>query len=331
MSTPQLSTFRMHLIARNEKLEYLLNFLSAAKKLKVIDVDDCVVEKVFSSSSNFDFKLKRFQSYSHRPLSPAAEENFVKFLKSQASCLEEFRWNRLQHSMTKVVLTELKNLVKLELDSESLPTDKSFYDQLKPMEKLRSFPGLRVPKFLLGLLPNLEQLKTSEGSSIILFLSTYNPSLKSLSIGSFRDEVDAKVVLKKLEYFYVEWDSGTEHLIKFLTNNPTIVTFCSRYYADNTQLIDVLLNMPNLKHLKLGGEVTDLQSTFKKIKNNPKRLETLEMIFEKVPGRPNILFRFPQDADKWEEKTPFLKTYVKDAESEFGYRISVCHTSEFVY
>jgi hypothetical protein len=325
----QPTSLIINLTSGREPREHLVNFLKTSPKLEVLDADDTTFNNLFSQPIDFPMKLKKIRSFTNQHFTSEGAKRFEEFLKSQSASLDEFEWRRLAPSLTRVVLTELKNLTYLNLDT--LPTEKSFYEGLQPMESVKKFHGSRVPNELLGLFPNLEVLKSSNGSAVIPFLAAFNLKIKSLSLSTFVDKVDEAAKLPNLEYLYIEFNINVENLTIFLLNNLSIVTFCSRYFQESNQLLDVLLNMPKLRHIKLGGEVLALGLAFDRIKSDPKSLQTLEMIFEKVPGRPDVLFKLPVDLEKWDEKCTFLKRYKKDPESEFGYRISVCHTSEFEY
>ena len=128
-------------------------------------------------------------------------------------------------------------------------------------------------------------MKTLRESIFIPFLATYNKKLKSVSVKSFTVKVDDTAKLPCLEYFHVTKDANEDFLTSFLNNHPSIVTFCHRYAAYFPQVYDVLLDnvtLPNLRPIKIGGELAELKSIFERVKADPKRLETLEMIFEKI-------------------------------------------------
>lgn len=331
----KLKSLKIALSSGKENRNCLENFLLASEKLETLNIDDSALTNLFKASTQFGFRLKQFSTYSQKQISKEVADNLIKFFESQASSLEKIDWKAFPHSVLDSVLAKNMKLKILKLDS--LPANKAFYDKLKPIENLKEFDAGFIPDEALGIMgniPNLEVLKVHNRSDLIPFLSLNNRKLKKLSIQEFKSELPAVVKFKELKYFYVEYCSNIEALIPFLTNNSSIETYCERFFNERhleNGFIEILLNMPSMKHLKLGGETSALQAAFNIIKTNPKQLQTLELLFEKVPGRPDIIFQFPGDASKWEEKCPFLKNYVKNAESEFGYRISVSHISEFMH
>lgn len=332
----------MRRIQSDEATLSLMAFLKASKCLESMNFDEAFIHNIFKTdeSQSFSFQLKSL-SFFYKASTDDSEKTvarFCKFLVTNASSLDGLVLRNSSEEILKAVFNHIKKIKKLNLRTSNMPANKQFYEKLTPMENLQQLdcndfiPNEDAAKGLLGLCPNLKSLKVSRDqiiSSLTPFMATYNPNIEILKLDTIKDKIETEVKFKYLKLLYVILNGNDESLKLLLKSNPTIETFGLRL-AGKSDVVDFLLTMPNIKHLKFGGEVATLKEIFDKIVlSGAKHLETLQIIFEKVPGRPSVLFELPADSNKWDSKCPFLRRYVKNADSEFGYRISVNHITDF--
>lgn len=313
---------------RKSERESLISFLEASQKLEFIEIDREGFERIFQTSftRDFPFKLKRFKffSYTFKSEVNQVDENFIDFLESQADSLEELTFEYSSREILQTIFTKLMNLRILKLNSNSLPTDKEFYDQLKPFEYLKEFDADdRIPNetAAMGILrncPNLEILRVECDpndviSEILPFIAYNNPDLRTLQIDSLKANHAIDVRFDYLEEFHVFLFKDDEILLSFIRNNPTITTLKVKWVYEQSfidEVLDALMNETNVQHLKLGGKLETVRAIYEKMKIDHKNLKSLELNYKTDSGTRTSYIEFPEDPSKWELKSDYFATHL---------------------
>lgn len=262
--------------------KYLRQIVEATKKLEVMEMDSPVLESLFQSEL-VNLKLKKL--FLHLSNSSQENANFNNFLITQAQTVEEIiALGRVMPQYFKTIFSKLKKIKKLYINFHSLPSDKSFYAQLKPIHSLKeikfvspSLGVIDVSKGLLGNFPNLETLKTSfvMNSEVLPFMAINNPKLVNLRILRIDYAISPEVKFKFLKYFHVDSEGNFNHVVEFVANNPSIETFSSQSLNLIKKLARMLpapentfptkrIKTTNIKNLVYNGEPIDLLKIYER-------------------------------------------------------------------
>lgn len=304
-------------LVRPEERDAILKFLEASERLETIEMDREGFERIFQLEfpKFFPFKLKKFKffSYTFRSEVNQVEQNFINFLESMASSLEELIFEYSSREILQTIFTKLVNLRILKLNSNSLPTDKEFYDQMISFEFMKEFdaddriPNAIAAKGILRNLPNLETLRVECDpndviSEILPFIANNNPEVKTLQIDTLKVKHIPDVKFFFLEELHVFLFKDEQLLLTFIRSNPTLLKLKVKWVYEATfvdEILDVLLTQTSLKHLSFGGKLETVKAIYNKIRDDHRELETLELNFKTDNGLQTSLIHFPEDPSKW--------------------------------
>lgn len=298
---------------RPAELESLVNFLELSKSLESIEMDREAFERIFQLGflKSFSFKLKRFKffSYTFKSEKDHVDENFIKFLELQSETLEELGLEYSSRAILQTIFTKLTNLRKLRLNSNSLPTDAEFYEQLMPIVYLREFeaddrvPSAIVAKGILKNCPNLEVLMMECDpndviSAILPFIAQNNPKIKTLQVDSLKCEQAAEAKFQFLEAFHVFLFKEEDVLLSFIKNNPSLKTLNVKWVYEKRfidRILPILLQETSITHLVFGGKSETMTNIREKIKSDPKHLRSLELNFKTDSVVKTLLYKYPEE------------------------------------
>lgn len=285
--------------------EPMHNFLKDVGNLTTLVLNQC---RLYPSSLMEMCKLRELKFSG-----PIEEINLQPFVESQASHLERLYvvTPQLSHSMLKMILMKLHNLKALQVCGSSFPENFLFYQDLKPLS-LRTLhiyceiPSREAFEGILSKCPKLIELNIQDsGNSVICdglpFLSITNCFITSLHIFTIRSNFDAHVVFRYLKFLHVLRIESVNHWTNFIDNNPSIDTLSVGWVhngALSTDLIDALLEQPNLRRLKIRGNFSEMKIAFDHIKEDYKQLQTLEL---KAYSK-SIKLKFPSRREEWDKK-----------------------------
>lgn len=309
------------ILSFNER-PYLINFLQACHGLDSIEVIPPAFTRIFETDfrNKMSFKLRSFKCIQVSPFEEQeASENFSDFIASHSATLTELQLNYLTPALLKTILTKLKVLQKLRINSTSLPVDKEFYDQfltIKSLTKLTLHDEIsdeEAAKGILKICSNLEVLKAihdAKGviSKLIPFLALHNQSLKALHVETLK--LSKESIFDAIEFLHIENIDDLDSLVKFTMSNPTIETlsFCriEEEMQPIEEVVKKLLEVESLQHLKFTGSFKCAKEIFKHLKVYYKKLKSLEMdvIYDK--GAKNLLFNLPEDPSRWDSRCEFF-------------------------
>lgn len=323
ISTLILSTAQVRLSER----ENLINFLEASEKLESIEMDREAFERIFQSnfSRSFPFKLKRlkFFSYTFKSEVNQVDENFIEFLESQASSIQDLALEYSSREILQTIFTKLVHLRRLKLNSNSLPTDKEFYDQLTTFKHLKEIDADdRIPndiaaKGLLRNCPNLEILKVECDpndviAEILPFILTHNPKIKNLLIDCLKIQHLPEVRFRFLKVLHVFLFKNEDYLLSFIRANPMIETLKVKWVYESTfieKVLHELMDHTNLRHLKFGGKPETMRAIYNQIKGDYKKLRSLELNFKTDTGMHTTMVEFPEDPTEWDSQVDHFEGF----------------------
>lgn len=302
--------------------KWLINFLEASTKLESIEFDFVAFSNVFQSRlvGNFPFKLRRFKyiSYSYSSENAEIDENFERFLESQAPSLQELVIGYASAGIVATIFLKLKFLKKLRINSVSLPHNQEFYDGLKPSLSLTEVTCHDIvldetaARGFLGNCPNLESLKAIHDSvgvisSNLQFIARHNPKLKALSIETLGAQLKPEVRFGSLKFIHLQHVEDVKVLLSFLGSNSTIETLSVREVVEENlidEFVEALLGHPNVNYLRLGGSFEAIKKIYDKIKVDYGKLKSLELnlILENGTEVPTAMLKFPDDPANWDVK-----------------------------
>lgn len=300
---------------RPAELESLVNFLELSRSLEAIEMDREAFERIFQLGflKSFPFKLKKFKffSYTFKSEVNQVDANFITFLELQAETLQVLELEYSSREILQTIFTKLTKLTKLRLNSNSLPTDKEFYDQLEPIVYLKEFdaddkiPSAVVAMGILKNCPNLEVLRVECDpndvmSKILPFVAQNNPKIKTLQVDSLNCEQAAHARLEHLETFHVFLFKDEDVLLSFIRNNPTITTLSVKWVYEKRfidRVLSILLDETSIEHLTFGGKSDTMKIVLEKIRSDPRELKSLRLNYKTDSGVKSLLYKFPIDVE----------------------------------
>lgn len=308
------------ILSFNER-PYLINFLQACDGLESIEVIPPAFTGIFETDfrNKISFKLRSFKCIQILPIDDQeASENFSDFLTSHATTLEELQLNYLTPAILKTVLTKLKVLKKLRINSTSLPTDKEFYDQFVSVKSLRELtlhdelPDEEAVKGILKIFPNSEVLKAIHDargliSNLVPFLALQNQSLKALHVETLK--LSSIPIFDALEFLHIENIEDADSVVKFVKSNPTVGTFSFCRIKEGQSIEEFmkkLLEIESLKHLKFTGSFDCSREVFGHLKVYYKKLKSMEINVVYDKGAKYLLFNLPEDPSRWDSRCEFF-------------------------
>lgn len=314
------STFR----SETEERKYLINFLQNSVRLQTLKIGFCPFLKMFQCCERFHFKLKMFSFFNRGEIAEAfarIEENFVYFLDTQADSMEEVYVNSTSPAIVQAILTKLNCLKTLTINAASLPNDVSFYEQIKPLEKLTGlytrskFPNTLVAKEFYSKIPNIQSLKIDNDINVLKFLAFNNKEVQGLSIWELNSDPGTDLAFDKLTFLYINFVSNIKFISSILRSNPALVTLSFRLFGDEAQcessindFVTTALNHPNLKHLKFYSDSQTNKQIFDKIKINYKKLQSLtffDIFSQHGRSLKPFTYSFPQNPADWDTSCEF--------------------------
>lgn len=231
------------------RMDGLEHFVQKFSNLEVLSVSTGMVGPVYlPNPPNVHCKLTKLDftiwwtQYGH-----VTNDNYVRFLESQANNLKEMKSSELFCDLVELdeeyftIFTRMKCLEKLTFDRKNpFPRYQEFYNELQPNETIKELRFTKLDKvieeleakqdiFLRGILPKLPNLEVFEAPHRVNFpdflpyLSTNNPKLTTLSLWTL-ENYQAEVKFRFLKTLNLKFIRNDETHQKFLRDHPTIET-----------------------------------------------------------------------------------------------------------
>lgn len=244
------------------------------------------------------------------------DENFSSFLVSQASSLTALNIKGIEKVPSLIystIISDLEQLSKLSIEISSLPTDRVFYDELKPNLSLKNLwlhkkiSNDKAVKRFLQNCPNIVKLVLNEDITYCInFIAAFNKKLIDLSFKSITTPV-TDTQFKNLKNLTIDSIESSKAWMTLVENCTSIEIFTVKFVDQETFVkneIEFLLQQPTLRHLKFTGDYKDVKIIFDLIKTNFGNLKTLELSMMESSeygstGTAVVNFQFPSDFLKW--------------------------------
>lgn len=273
-----------------DDIDKLLDFMHETINLDILRVNKTTFNAIFQHERNFSFQLSKLDLLYHKTqVSVVVNENFNKFLQSQASSVKVLNLSGLEglsNAVHTTILGRVKKLTKLTIVGSYLPEKKEFYQKLKKSQSLKAlnlhenFSSDEAAKGILGILPELEEL--SLGFSIstkINFIAANNPKLKHLACNSIHRSLAENLRFNNLKFLSVLSIADVNHWLSIVKNSPDLESL-TVFWVDGQitdDVIDELLQHPSLQSLKVSGRDNNMNSILSKLKSNHGQLKNINL------------------------------------------------------
>lgn len=286
------------------KTEYLTAFLSVQPHLETMALrninDDIENSNLFEIdiSKNIRFKLKQLSIDIFGE--DVSVDYLTAFLQKHEDSLEDLEIGKnFGDAIYEFSFTRFRNLKRLTINADKIPTDNRFYSRLRPnlsikkliiRGKLKQF----TTKELFGQFPNIETLVIKEqnpdneemnmSNELMIYMSNNLNNLKHLVIPKLPLDVVADTLkFPALKSFHVERMIQKTDWTTFIQSNPTIERLSFRWMMFPNIITDVeyeiiAKSLLNLQHLTLGSGITDYKGTLTNIALNCRSLKVLQMM-----------------------------------------------------
>lgn len=249
-------------------------------------------------SKNIRFKLKQLSIDIFGE--DVSVDYLTAFLQKHEDSLEDLEIGKsFGDAIYEFSFTRFRNLKRLTINADKIPTDNRFYSRLRPnlsikkliiRGKLKQF----TTKELFGQFPNIETLVIKEqnpdneemnmSNELMIYMSNNLNNLKHLVIPKLPLDVVADTLkFPALKSFHVERMIQKTDWTTFIQSNPTIERLSFRWMMFPNIITDVeyeiiAKSLPNLQHLTLGSGITDYKGTLTNIALNCRSLKVLQMM-----------------------------------------------------
>lgn len=189
-ASKQLTSIKLDISANEHVIECLKN-----KNLTEIDISYHMIENIFKNdvSGIFNFKLKTFCANTGI-MNRRTEENFIKFLISQANNLKSLQLFRVNCNVMNTIISSMKALIHLQyqsLQDEVIVLDLNENKNIIFMEIRSEYKFERI-KRVLEATPNLKELFVERITKELVEFLAYTMKMLKIVEYFFEDEVGVK-------------------------------------------------------------------------------------------------------------------------------------------
>lgn len=275
-------------------------FLLSAPKLQSLILRSHSFHTFFRTKhENIPFKLKSFAENGSYSKLDESWMNFVCFLKQQATSLEDLELCRTLPEVIVTIFNYLKNLKAFHIKAFFLPTDKAFYNRLRPLKNLTKFrsnskfANETAAKGILGNFPNLETLAVPIHPDLLSFMSINNPKLRILKIISFPTHNQAESKFKFLNSLELEIIKESEPFLFFLKNHASLVTLKINWVEDDIlteEVMTEIMTSTNLVDFTFRGHYDPIKTIMDTVASYEK-LKFLRLNIVNIKGEDRYLLK----------------------------------------
>lgn len=324
-------------------LEILNDFLMTQGDLEKLEIvlsayEPRTARSEFTMNASFR-KLKKFSITAPKYFTVTTKSQLMKSLHTNGRFLEELELKcQAAPEVYKFIFTQLKFLKTLTVDAALIPRKAEFYQNLKPSTSIKHVTLIydswcAGTRRFLNCFSHIESFSTiyvdqceiamgaEEVSWSNIFLHTgsiWLPNLKSIQV----HQVDSLVKLKAMLCFHPNIESISIH--KIYTSGV------------KKELLKILANFGNIKHLKVrGGEKAMQQFFFFARNTNFTKLESMELIVYRIdePLERKFYFNMPRN-DKLDQRWWKPNFYLNPTKSPNSFKfqdlfgsVTSCHNS----
>lgn len=301
--------------------ESMVTFLSSQKKLESMSIENISETEMvlFSNddSNKFSFRLKNFSVLNMRVRNMETfEVNFIKFLKLHERSMRKFKIEGcLSQQIYKFVTKSFNVLEELQLNLEELPQETSFYDALKPNRSLKilklngpiKISNLNGFKGILSNYPNVQHISLADTDAFVAndvfhLMSKKLSKLNHLSVLNLHESFSGNTVFPSLKHFSIRILNNIDQWKTFISQNETIESLNVGWIKRDqftTDIINEITDLRNLRHLKFGGRFIASKRIYDVIKEDYKKIRTLDLKVANYEEIKNLKFVFPLNKDLW--------------------------------
>lgn len=281
---PDISNFT-ELLLKSSKLRKLeVNKTMLNELLRMDCFKDCKF-RLDSFTLNDKFHTRNFC----RATPLISNRKFNNFLLAHSETLTHlslYNLSDLSESLITTIFNKLNNLSTLSLDRIKAPMSQRFYKQLLPVKPLKSCTVMNIYENFSGFLRKLQAVGKFEYNHTFdaeLF-GSFIGTVVHLTVGHFPCSLRGLLRWDRLESLKVATIGDAHKFMNFLNRCPSITDLeiedvdyngCTGF---NEASVEELLKILSLKHLKLGGHGSILETIWNVIIVNHGNLESLTLI-----------------------------------------------------
>lgn len=275
-------------------------------------------------STKVNFKLKSLSTlFSHIREVDHFESNFLPFLKQHKQSMVKLKIEgSLSKEIFKFIVSAYTNLEELEINTNELPQELSFYDFLKPNHSLKTLKlngtvnrsNLNGFKGMLSHFSNIERISLADTDAyvpndVFYLMSVKLPRLSNLSVLNLHESFAPDTVFPSLKNFSIRILNRIDQWKTFITNNQTLESLNVGWIKRDQftpQIVEKIVALPNLRHLKFGGRFIASKRIFEVVKRDYKNLRTLELMVANYEEIKQLKFIFPLDKTLWRPQCTYF-------------------------
>lgn len=306
-----------------ENRKIVIRFLMQHPTLKSLAIGHKVVENFFQNEdvTTVPFRLKKLEFAGLPIVIVAYEECLKKFLKLHAPTLDHIRIPHIiSTDIHQIVFTQISNLKTLSINVESLPTEKSFYCCMSPLEKVTKlrihgkFPKHEVAKLFIANFPAVVYLNMKYLTCSIWFMkflhkiAQHQKNIEYLKIPNFFKGTKPNVQFRNLKSFYVNTSQYMDFWKNFVhAHSKTLEEITVNKLHEEGKFkqkdIEDLLELPKLRKLNINGDHKGIDEIWSIIKVDYKQLKELNFHITMLKGQAiDKKIIFPSEKEFWSEE-----------------------------
>lgn len=316
-------------IINYENREITMKFIMQNPSINSLAIGYRNLENFFQNGDvlSVPFRLKKLDFAGFPTVVVADEECLKKFLKLHAQTLEEIRLPHIiSNEICQIVFT-LPNLKVLTFNVSSLPTEKSFYCCMMPLEKITKlrlvgkFPKHEIGKLFMANFPNVITLNLKHLKCSVWFMkfmhkiSDSQKNIQHLKISNFFAGASPNLHFKNLKSLFVYNSQNIAVWKNFiLTHSSTIEEIIvDKIHEEGkfkpNDILDIL-DLPKIRKLSIRGDRKSIDEIYSVIKSDYKQLREVNLrifisknyslsIDKKIIFPCDKKFWWPQKCDKF--------------------------------
>lgn len=299
----------------------LQNFLSHQTKLENLTIENLAEgsSALFNadSSRNFSFKLKKLSTlFSHIIDVDKFDVNFISFLKLHQNNLKQMKVEgSLSPQIYKFIVANMNCIEELEMNVNELPQEISFYDHLSKSRSLQilKLNGTITKNNLIGFkgvlshYSNIQRITIADTDGFVAndtfhLISVRLTQLTDLSVLNLHQTFIPDTIFPTLKHFSIIILNNINQWNTLITNNRSIESLNVGWIKRDQftpEIIQEIISLPNLRHLKFGGRFIASKRIYDIIKKDYKNLRTLELMVANYEEIKNLKFVFPREKSLW--------------------------------
>jgi hypothetical protein len=306
-------------IVSYENREIVMKFLMKHPTIKSFSIGYKVFENFLQNEDvmTIPFRLQKLE-FAGYPISVIHENCLKKFIKLHAPTLNHIRNPHIVSTeIHQIVFNQIPNLKTVSINVESLPTEKSFYCCMSPLEKVTKlrlhgkFPKHEVAKLFIANFPSVVSLNMKYLKCSIWFMkflqkiSQHQKNIVHLKIPNFFKGTPNNLHFKHLKTLRVNTSQNLPFWKNFVhTHSSTIEEITvNRLHEEGkfkSKDIEDLLELPMLRRLTMNGDSKVVDEIWAVIRADYKQLKRVDFHITSIKSSAvDKKIIFPHDKQYW--------------------------------